>query len=154
MGDLDTKLGRWRSGTALSLDCKTVGFFLKISKEIGNAWRKTLMRANRAREKKRISPVSLSVFSLVPHLLFDCSRVLEYAKIRTVLQSTLGQTNRQIGSQSTGQLTCRSANGRNNASLRNPKIVHTQEPITHRSWHKLLLQGFKRIIFGLRTFFL
>ena len=28
------------------LDCKTVGFFLKISKEIGNAWRKSLMRAN------------------------------------------------------------------------------------------------------------
>ena len=45
------------------LDCKTVGFFL--------------------------SPVSLSVFSLVPDLLFDCSRVLEYAKIRTVMQSNL-----------------------------------------------------------------
>ena len=30
------------------VDCKTVGFFLKISKEIGNAWRKSLMRANRA----------------------------------------------------------------------------------------------------------
>ena len=43
------------------LDCKTVGFFL--------------------------SPVSLSVFSLVPDLLFDCSRVLEYAKIRTIMQS-------------------------------------------------------------------
>ena len=40
------------------------------------------------REKKtRLSPVSLSVFSLVRDLLFDCSRVLEYAKIRTVLQS-------------------------------------------------------------------
>ena len=36
---------------------------------------------------RRLSPVSLSVFSLVPHLLFDCSRVPEYAKIRTVLQS-------------------------------------------------------------------
>ena len=30
------------------IDCKTVGFFLKISKEIGNAWCKSLMRANRA----------------------------------------------------------------------------------------------------------
>ena len=31
-----------------------------------------------------LSPqVSLSVFSLVPELLFDCSRVLEYGKIRT-----------------------------------------------------------------------
>ena len=58
------------------VDCKTVGFFLKISKEIGKAWRKSL------------SPVSLSVFSLIPDLLFDCSRVLEYAKIRTVLQSS------------------------------------------------------------------
>ena len=32
-----------------------------------------------------------SVFSLVPHLLFDCSLVLEYAKIRTVLQSNFDQ---------------------------------------------------------------
>ena len=30
------------------VDCKTVGFFLKISKEIGNAWLRSLMRANRA----------------------------------------------------------------------------------------------------------
>ena len=35
------------------------------------------------------TPVSLSVFSLIPDLLFDFSRVLEYAKIRTVLQSKL-----------------------------------------------------------------
>ena len=65
------------------LDCKTVGFFLKISKEIGKGWRKSLTRAKRA---------SLTrpgrVFSLIPDLLFDCSRVLEYAKIRTVLQSS------------------------------------------------------------------
>ena len=39
--------------------------------------------------RARLSPVSLSVFSLVPDLLFDCSRVLEYAKMRTVLQSTI-----------------------------------------------------------------
>ena len=61
-----------------TVDCKTVGFFLKISKEIGEAWRKSLTRGE-PREP-----------SLVPHLLFDCSRarVLEYAKIRTVLQSS------------------------------------------------------------------
>ena len=41
-------------------------------------------------KKKRLSPVSLSVFSLVPDLLFDCSRLLEYARIRTVLQSRRG----------------------------------------------------------------
>ena len=40
-----------------------------------------------------LSPVSLSVFSLVPDLLFDCSHVLEYAKIWTVLQSRLGVGN-------------------------------------------------------------
>ena len=34
-------------------------------------------------------PVSLSFFRLVPDLLFDSSRVLEHAKIRTVLQSTM-----------------------------------------------------------------
>ena len=48
-------------------------------------------RACEAREKKPIFlaslPVSVSVFSLVPDLFFDCSRLLEYAKIRTVLQS-------------------------------------------------------------------
>ena len=80
-----------------SLDCKTVGFFLKISKEIGKAWRKESYEREPhkpvglvRREKKkfwRLSPVSLSVFSPVPDLLFDCSRVLEYAKIRTVLES-------------------------------------------------------------------
>ena len=64
------------------VDCKTVGFFLKISKEMGKAWRKSLTRAKRA-------SLTLSVFSFVADLLFDCSRVLEYAKIRTVLQSSL-----------------------------------------------------------------
>ena len=48
-------------------------FFLKISKEIGKAGRKSF---------SRLPPVSLSVFTLVPNLLFDCSRVLQYAKIR------------------------------------------------------------------------
>ena len=31
-----------------AVDCKTVGFFLKISKEIGKAWGKTLTRAKLA----------------------------------------------------------------------------------------------------------
>ena len=52
---------------ASSLDCKTVGFFLKISKEIGKACRKSLTREAReraceAREKKRLSP-GLALFS-------------------------------------------------------------------------------------------
>ena len=74
------------------LDCKTVGFFLKISKEIGKAWRKSLARAQRAKphtlceagEKNRIfsvSPQSRSLFfSLVPDLLFDCSAYLNTQK--------------------------------------------------------------------------
>ena len=57
----------------MALDCKTVGFFLKISKEIDKAWRKSLTRAKRASLTRP----------------FDCSRVLEYAKIRTVLQSIM-----------------------------------------------------------------
>ena len=48
------------------VDCKTVGFFLKIIKEIGKAWRKS--RACEAREKKTdrifsVSPQSRSLFS-------------------------------------------------------------------------------------------
>ena len=35
------------------------------------------------------SPVLLSIFSLAPDLLFNSLRVLEHAKIRDVLQSTL-----------------------------------------------------------------
>ena len=35
---------------------------------------------------QRLSPVSLSVFSLAQDLLFDCSHALEYAKVRTVVQ--------------------------------------------------------------------
>ena len=64
-------------------------FFLKIGKEIGKAWRKS---PTRAIGRECLSPVSLSVFSLVPDLLFDYSRVLEYEKIRTVLQSTWSPT--------------------------------------------------------------
>ena len=45
--------------------------------------------ACRAREgRESLSPVLLSIFSLAPDLLLDCSKVLEYAKIQTVLQST------------------------------------------------------------------
>ena len=62
--------------TCKLLDCKTVGFSLKISKEIGKACSKPHTPYGRV----------LSVFSLVLDLLFDCSRVLEYAQIRTVLQ--------------------------------------------------------------------
>ena len=64
-------------------------FFLKIivKKSVKRAVRASdARRACEARE--RLSLVSLSVFSLVPDLLIDCSRVLEHAKTRTVLQSS------------------------------------------------------------------
>ena len=35
----------------------------------------------------RVLRAQSSVFNLVRDLLFDCSRILKYAKIRTVLQS-------------------------------------------------------------------
>ena len=83
------KAGDQVSSVELLVNCKTVGFFSEISKEICKAWR-TESHVREAREEKnRLSPVSLSVFSLVPDLLFDCSPVLGYAKIRTVLQSKL-----------------------------------------------------------------
>ena len=37
-----------KSDTGFNLDCKTVGFFRKISKEIGKPWRKSLTRAKSA----------------------------------------------------------------------------------------------------------
>ena len=65
-------------------------------------WRKSLTREAsephtsvgrvRREKKKRLSLVSLSLFSLFPDLLFDCSSVLEYAEIRTVLQSKTKST--------------------------------------------------------------
>ena len=72
------------------LDCKTVGFFLKISKEIGKAWRKE----SYAREMRESLSLALCFHPRsrfvpdFPNLLFGCSRVLEYTKIRTVLEST------------------------------------------------------------------
>ena len=70
---------------------QSVFFSKSVKKSVKRAVR--VLRAKRAsgrvrQEKKNVSPqVSLSVLSLVPDLLFDCSHVLEYAKIRTVLQS-------------------------------------------------------------------
>ena len=67
------------------LQKQSVFFFSKsVKKSVKRGVR--VLSAKRAREK-RLSPVSLSVFDLVPDLSFDCSRVLQYAKIRSVLQS-------------------------------------------------------------------
>ena len=51
-----------------SIDCKTVIFFLQISKEMGKAWRKSLMRAKGEPHTPvgrtfSISPLSRSLFS-------------------------------------------------------------------------------------------
>ena len=42
------------------IDCKTVGFFFKISKEIGKAWRKSLKRARASHARKALSLFSAS----------------------------------------------------------------------------------------------
>ena len=70
----------------LLLTAQQLGFFSKSEKK----WVKRGVRVLRALHTRvrRRSPVSLSVFSLVPDLFFDCSRALENAKIRTILQSS------------------------------------------------------------------
>ena len=73
------------------LDCKTVGFFSKsVKKLVKRGVRVLRARSSRTSHARRAceSPVSISVFSLVPDLFFDYWRVLEHATIRTVLQST------------------------------------------------------------------
>ena len=42
------RIGSEGATDSSKVDCKTVGFFLKISKEIGKAWRESLTRAKRA----------------------------------------------------------------------------------------------------------
>ena len=78
-------------------DCKTVVFFSKSVKEsVKRGVRVLRARSARASHARRVcearekNRLLLSVFSLVPDLLFDCSLVLEYARIRTVLQSRRG----------------------------------------------------------------
>ena len=75
------------------VDCKTVGFFLKISKEIGKVWRKSLTRAKRAsshalraceaREKK--TTVRFPYNEFVPTRGFK--NVVELSKICSQLRS-------------------------------------------------------------------
>ena len=89
------------------LDCKTVGFFLKISKEIGKVWRKSLAREQRAsltrptgvwgESKKPYFLASLPSLALcfqprsrpfVWLLVRTWLNTQKSAKIRTVLQSS------------------------------------------------------------------
>ena len=96
-GSVDTQIGgsvdRW-IGRSLNLQTAKQSVFSSksVKKSVTRGVRVLCARTARASHARsifqRLSPVSLSVFSLVPHLLFDCSLVLEYAKIRTVLQST------------------------------------------------------------------
>ena len=69
----------------VKLDCKTVGFFFSksVKKSVKRGVRVLGARSARVSNARR--------FSLVPDLLFDCSRVLEYAKMRIVLQSDVKQ---------------------------------------------------------------
>ena len=50
----------WEREGAHNLDCKTVGFFLKLSKEIGKAWSKEIGKAWRkslTRAKRELTVV-------------------------------------------------------------------------------------------------
>ena len=73
------------------VDCKQSFFFSKsVKKSVECGVRVLCERSSLASHAlRRLFPVSLYVFSLVPDLLFDCFRVLECAKMRTVLQSSL-----------------------------------------------------------------
>ena len=86
---------------------------------IARGWEKRVIRTNIRYAKRTVpvlSPVSLSVFSFVPDLLFDCSRVLEYAKIRTVLQSTLPQ--KKSGEETRGDVCTQATGSRSIRSLK------------------------------------
>ena len=48
-----------KSNVQLEIVCKTVGFFLKISEEIGKAWRNSLTRRRVRREKETDCPFSI-----------------------------------------------------------------------------------------------
>ena len=67
----------------MNVDCKTVVFL--PSKSV----KKSVKRDVRVYARGAREPHTPSVFSLISDLLFDCSHVLEQAKIRTVLQSIM-----------------------------------------------------------------
>ena len=66
------------------VDCKTVGFSPKsVKKSVKHG-----VRVSHGRSAQASPLPSLTLcFHPVPDLLFDCWRLLEYAKLRTVLQS-------------------------------------------------------------------
>ena len=72
---------RRKKGDACMIDCKTVGFFLKISKEIGEAWGKSLKREARkphtsVRRVRRESLPSLALcFQPRSRPFVGCSRI-------------------------------------------------------------------------------
>ena len=84
-----------------NLDCKTVGFFLKISKEIGKAWRKS-RRASEAREKKPTVRfpynefVPTRGFKNVDELSKICSQLHPLCEFDTLGDWFLGRTVRFI----------------------------------------------------------
>ena len=83
--------------TLILLDCKIVGFAfcgLKIGFSVAKA----------SHTRDGLSPVSLSLFSLASDLLFDCSRVLEYPKIQTALQSMIVWRFENVGFRREGEI--------------------------------------------------
>ena len=91
--DAPGSLPAWNAFVRLTkVDCKTVGFFLKINKEIGKARRKSLTREPQTpvwgERKKNISPQSRSLLSAsFQTFCLTSARTWIYAKIQTVLQA-------------------------------------------------------------------
>ena len=87
--EYDLQCSIWQPAlAAFTRDCKTVGFFLKISKDIGKTWGKSLTRAKRAiltRERKTPSVPGLTLRFQPRSRPFVW--LLEQT-LRTVLQST------------------------------------------------------------------
>ena len=68
-----------------TVDCKTVGFFSKSVEKKKEVWRDSLTRSKRAsecesREKEALSPVSFTVFSLVPDVCLTARAYLNTQK--------------------------------------------------------------------------
>ena len=78
-----------RKTTALQVDCKTVGFFLKI----GLAQLNSLTPEARQAQKKSVSPQSRTPFSALLQTFCLTDREYLNPKIWTVLQSTLQVNN-------------------------------------------------------------
>ena len=75
------------------LDCKTVRFFLKISKEIGKAWRKSLAHAKRAsliRRYRSLFSASFQTFCLTARAYLNTQKYGLFCNLVRCMQYAFG----------------------------------------------------------------